>query len=336
MAVPQIEVSADEPKTVANSIGMQLVEVPAGEFTMGTDDDRDLKAAHPKSIDPDAGDEKPTLRVKISRPMLVGVHEVTVGRFRAFVEATGYRTDAETSGGARTLDMEAKSEVDRFPKRPERNWRDPGFPQTDEHPVTCVSWHDAVAFCQWLSEKEGATYRLPTEAEWEYACRAGTDTYYSCGNSPDDVYHYGNVADAALYAVYPEAVIRQRIAALEPSQGDGHVFTAPVGKFAANGFGLFDVHGNVWEWCDDRYDELRYPQLGKTVGREKGYQKQQRPIVDPQGPPPTDRHQHGDWRVMRGGSWYVSPVNCRSAVRAYAEAHDAYSYIGFRIVREIE
>jgi formylglycine-generating enzyme required for sulfatase activity len=325
---------AAEPETVVNSIGMKLVRVSAGEFVMGTEDARLIRADHPHSIEPEVEDEQPTLRVRISRPLDAGACEVTVGQFRAFVEATGYKTDAETRGGGRALDATARSEVDRFPQRRETDWRNPGFSQTDEHPVACVSWHDAVAFCQWLSKQEAAVYRLPTEAEWEYLCRAGTNTWYFCGNKPDDLYRYANVADAALYALHREIVLRQRVSGLEPPSGDGHAYTSPAGSYPANAFGLCDTHGNLWEWCDDRYDELRYKQLGKTVGREHGWQKQERPLVDPQGPEPTDRHQHGDWRVIRGGSWYVSPISSRSALRGYAEAHDAYSYIGFRAVRE--
>jgi formylglycine-generating enzyme required for sulfatase activity len=249
---------AAEPETVVNSIGMKLVRVSAGEFVMGTEDARLIRADHPHSIEPEVEDEQPTLRVRISRPLDAGACEVTVGQFRAFVEATGYKTDAETRGGGRALDATARSEVDRFPQRRETDWRNPGFSQTDEHPVACVSWHDAVAFCQWLSKQEAAVYRLPTEAEWEYLCRAGTNTWYFCGNKPDDLYRYANVADAALYALHREIVLRQRVSGLEPPSGDGHAYTSPAGSYPANAFGLCDTHGRP---------RARLAEAGAAVGR---------------------------------------------------------------------
>ena len=107
----------------------------------------------------------------MTRPFYMGVHEVTVGQFRAFVKATGYKTEAEKGGGAYRSVKDGKWAID-----PKANWDNPGFEQTDEHPVVCVSWNDAKAFCDWLSEKEGKKYALPTEAQWEYSCRAGTTT----------------------------------------------------------------------------------------------------------------------------------------------------------------
>ena len=131
------------------------------------------------------------------------------------------------------------------------SWRNTGFEQTDEHPVVNVSWNDAVAFCKWLSKKEGKTYRLPTEAEWEYACRAGTTTRYYSGDDPETLAKVGNVADAALKAKFPDWKYTIKAS-------DGYVFTAPVGKFKPNAFGLYDMHGNAWQWCADWYGEEYY------------------------------------------------------------------------------
>ena len=119
-----------------------------------------------------------------------------------------------------------------------------------------VSWNDAVAFCKWLSKKEGKTYRLPTEAEWEYACRAGTTTRYYSGDDPETLAKVGNVADAAFKAKFPdwEYTIKAN---------DGYVFTAPVGKFKPNAFGLYDMHGNAWQWCADWYGEEYYAHVAR-------------------------------------------------------------------------
>ena len=132
----------------------------------------------------DFKNEYPKHKVRITKPFYLGTYHVTRGQFRQFVSAAGYKTDVETSGKPMTgWDREKKNLGMRYPAwesgKPklsdkDYSWRNPGFEQTDEHPVVNVSWNDAVAFCKWLSKKEGKTYRLPTEAEWEYACRAGT------------------------------------------------------------------------------------------------------------------------------------------------------------------
>ena len=138
---------------------MKFVLIPPGEFLMGTPADRFGSAQ-----------EKPQHRVRITRPYYLDTHEVTRGEFSQFVAATGYKTEAERDGG-RAATFNAKGDLH---EDQNAGWKNPGFEQTDVHPVVIVSWNDAAAFCRWLSEKEGATYRLPTEAEWEYACRAGT------------------------------------------------------------------------------------------------------------------------------------------------------------------
>ena len=169
------------------------------------------------------------------------------GQFRRFVEKSGYQTEAEKDGkGSYVWDETKKAwELD-----PSKNWRNPGFPQTDDHPVVCVSHNDAMAFCQWLSQKEGRTYRLPTEAEWEFACRADTTTLYSNGDDPEGLVSIANVADATFKRKFPDfACIKG---------DDGYPYTASVGSFAPNRWGLYDMIGNVWEWCADWYDEKYY------------------------------------------------------------------------------
>ncbi len=255
--------TAQEPKAVSgekqiiNSIGMKLTLIPAGEFKMGSGESAEATAAFftrtygARFLTADSfKNEHPQHRVQITRPFYLGTYHVTRGEFRQFVNDTGYKTDAERR---RTV---AASE-DRF-------WRNVPE-QTDEHPVVNVSWNDAAAFCKWLSRKEGKTYRLPTEAEWEYACRAGTTTRYYSGDDPETLAKVGNVTDAAYRARFP------RFAEQTLTASDGYVFTAPVGQFKPNAFGLYDIHGNAWEWCSDWYGKEYY---GKS------------PVEDPKGPAP--------------------------------------------------
>jgi formylglycine-generating enzyme required for sulfatase activity len=190
----------------------------------------------------------PVHRVTLSRPFYLGQTEVTVGQFRAFVEATGYRTDAETDGvGGSVLDEDWEERI----SKPSLNWRNSGYPkgQSDDEPVVQVSWNDAMAFCRWLSDRERKNYRLPTEAEWEYACRAGTTTRWASGDSPDRL---------EAFAWTPNSRSRT---------------THSVGTKAPNAFGLHDMHGNVWEWCLDYYgpygSAIEADPKGPAVGAER-------------------------------------------------------------------
>jgi formylglycine-generating enzyme required for sulfatase activity len=183
---------------VENSIGMKLAFLPAGEFLMGTsreEIDR-LFALYSPILLPMERElfegEYPSHRVRITKPLYLGIHEITVGQFRFFVEDMGYKTEAEEDGqGGYGWNQPAENFEG---PNPEYSWRSTGFSQTDEHPVVNVTWNDAMTFCEWLSRKEGLTYRLPTEAEWEYACRAGTTTRYYNGNDAETLSRVGNVA----------------------------------------------------------------------------------------------------------------------------------------------
>ena len=161
--------------------------------------------------------------VTITKPFYLGKHEVTVEQFRQFVETTGYATDAEKGTGFQGAFGWNRDTME-FKMNEKYSWRNTGFAQSDAHPVVNVSWNDAMEFCKWLSSKESKTFRLPTEAEWEYACRAGTTTRYCHGNEPDGVEKVGNVADAAFEAKFPElkGVIKA---------SDGHAHTSPAGTF---------------------------------------------------------------------------------------------------------
>jgi formylglycine-generating enzyme required for sulfatase activity len=166
-----------------------------------------------------------------------------------------------------------------------------------------VSWNDAVAFAEWLSREEGRAYRLPTEAEWEYACRAGTTGRYSCGDDPEGLAAVGNTSDGTAREKEPD---RRGISAR-----DGYIYTAPVGRFRPNGLGLYDMHGNVWEWCSDEYSDGFY---------------------DTTPPGDATSPSEAPARGVRGGSWDDEPRFCRSAVSLrFRRNHRSFS-IGFRLV----
>jgi formylglycine-generating enzyme required for sulfatase activity len=278
------------PSLITNSLGMKFTRIKAGEFLMGSPDtDKDAK-----------DDEKPQHRVRITRPFYLGVHEVTRGQFRRFVDDAGYQTDAEKDGKGGWGWNEAANKFEHG-QNPRYTWRETGFEQTDEHPVVNVSWNDAVAFAEWLGKREGKTYRLPTEAEWEYACRAGTTTRYFCGDDAEALAEVGNVADAMAREKHHW---KDTIAAR-----DGFVYTAPVGRYRPNAWGLHDMHGNVLEWCWDWYGKDFY----------KGSR-----VDDPAGP------LDAAYRVIRGGSWYNSPRYCRSANR-WIEPGNRSNDLGFRL-----
>jgi formylglycine-generating enzyme required for sulfatase activity len=289
--LPKVGPPADPklPPSGTNSVGMRLVGIPAGKFWMGSPDD-----------EADRFRTEDLREVEITQPFYMGAHEVTVGQFRKFVEETGYQTAAERDGlgaagwNAQKQEMEVSTRY---------SWKEPGYPQTDDHPVVLVDWKDAKAFCEWLSKKEKRVYRLPTEAEWEYCCRAGTTTRYYSGDDADGVAAYGNVSDQSAKKLFPTWQ------ALGVS--DGHVFPAPVGSYKPNAWGLYDMHGNANEWCEDWYWD---------------YDK--REVRDPKGPPISDR------KVARGGSWVDFPQHCRSAYRNAFEQSSRSLTVGFRVVLE--
>ena len=326
--------SGAEP-AAGNSIGMRFVRVSAGEYVRGFDTanrrDRQFHIAHQYSNRQNFKNETPSHRVILSKSFDIAATEVTVGQFRKFVDATGYRTDAEKNGGALGSFPEERDYVDRFHKAPEITWKSPGFKQSDDHPVVAVSWNDAQKFCEWLSEKENAKYRLPSEAEWEYACRAGQPTWYSWGEDPDAAYEHANVADGALEAAQPKTTRFQRAVRLGADEGDGAVFTAKVASYKPNLWGLHDTHGNAWEWCQDRWSADRYERFFDGVPRQE---RDSVVVRDPLFAEETDQHKYGDWRVMRGGAWTCAPAAVRSSIRTFAEAADAAVYTGFRVVRE--
>jgi len=317
--VALLPATAAEPAAIENVLGMKFVLVPAGEFLMGSaESPQTLAAAYPQ-LDPkrflDLADEGPVHSVRITRPFYLGRHEVTVGQFKTFLQASGQRpeSEADSTGGYGynpAYDPAKSARGDAFEGRdPRYSWRNPGFTQGDDHPVVNVSWNDAMAMAKWLSEKEGKTYRLPTEAEWEYAARAGTRTRYHSGDDPQSLLETANVFDADAARNWSKWQ-NQALAGQ-----DGFAFTAPVGSFAPNAFGLYDMHGNVWEWCADWHGEDYYAHS---------------PSDDPQGPAT------GTVRVRRGGSWHTWPFYARAAYRNWNSPETRYTLVGFRLVREAD
>ncbi|OYW24486.1 MAG: hypothetical protein B7Z55_02045, partial [Planctomycetales bacterium 12-60-4] len=225
------------PVEATNSVGAKMVLIPPGSFQMGSTDEQ-VEAALKMSTElhPNAVNRIQTYEqqheVMISRQFLMGVTEVTVGQFRKFVQATKYITQLEERGftDEKGVPLEA-AVVAGFEGR---KWNAPGYVLTDDMPVTYLYWKDAESYCQWLSQSESVVYRLPTEAEWEYACRAGTTTQFSFG---DDFSSLGEHAWKS-----------------QNSGGQPH----QVGTKLPNSFGLYDMHGNVKEICLDWYKDEFY------------------------------------------------------------------------------
>ncbi|MDM8558256.1 SUMF1/EgtB/PvdO family nonheme iron enzyme [Candidatus Parabeggiatoa sp. HSG14] len=261
------------------SQGPEMVWIPAGTFRMG-----DIQGGGYDS-------EKPVHSVSVNR-FSMGRYEVTVGEFRRFVNATRYKTDAEKGDGCYVYDDGS------WGKQKDANWRNPYFSQKDNQPVVCVSWNDATAYTEWLSQQTGEQYRLPTEAEWEYAARAGTETKY----------WWGNIASHE-YANYGKDKCCDGLA----KGKDRWKYTSPVGSFQPNPFGLYDTVGNVWEWTCSEYEN-----------RYKGKEKQCL----------SKNRANNEYRLsFRGGAWYYLARRLRSAYRVRGEPAFRGGGLGFRVAR---
>ena len=237
--------------------------------------------------------EQPQHSVSIAYPLAMSSHEVTVRDFQEFIADTSREMQ-----GCDTYDGEWRH-------RGDASWKEPGFAQGATHPVTCVSWNDAVAYAGWLSAKSGHTYRLPSASEWEYAARAGGASA-PWGGADGDACGDANVADRTAAARFPG------FKAFACS--DGYVNTAPVGSFKANAFGINDMLGNVAEWTQDCWtaDYAGAPADGSA--RQSG-----------------DCAEH----ELRGGSWFSAPSNVTASYRSHFGADYRTSSVGFRLVREI-
>jgi formylglycine-generating enzyme required for sulfatase activity len=257
-----------------------MVILSAGQMVMGSPADE---------IGRD-DDESPQWRVAVAA-FAIAETEVTRAQWQTFERASGHRA---TSGCLSRRD-------DGYTNEAHLGWRYPGFTQTDEHPVVCVNWDDAQAYSHWLSSKTGHRYRLPTEREWEYAARAGTQTPYPWTEGVEQLCAYANLADEALRRHQPRLPAQ--------SCNDSHPHTAPVGSFTPNAWGLYDMHGNVMEWVQDCWS----PRLNSDAVYKA---------------PLNCRS-----RVTRGGGWDLTGRYLRSAYRGKAPQANQGTATGFRLLR---
>ena len=261
----------------------ELVVVPAGWFVMGS-----------PTSENGFNEERPQHRVEIAEPFAVSVHEVTKGEFARFVRATGHPMGNSCWTWYRSVEDWVKGSD---------TWQDPGFAQTDRHPVVCVNWDDARAYTRWLSQETGERYRLLSESEWEYAARGGAHAARFWGESESDQCRHANGADLTTPFDWRVSCI------------DGHSRTSPAGSYTKNEFGLYDVLGNVSEWTQDCWNKSYEGAPGNGQAWEGGNCR---------------------WRVARGGSWYSRPGNLRSAYRGggYGPQFRS-SNVGFRVTRTL-
>jgi formylglycine-generating enzyme required for sulfatase activity len=294
------QVRAQSPKTITNSIGMKLVLIPKGTFQMGS------------PIEEAGADDEAQHQVTISKDYFLGMTEVTQGQYEKVMGTN----------------------PSYFQKRVIRK------SDSSMYPVEQVSWEDAVEFCKKLSDlpeekAAGRVYRLPTEAEWEYACRAGSKTVYSFGDNGRDLGNYAwfanNCGSKELDSTALLAKMKANGQEYLDTLSSAGCATHPVGEKKANAWGLYDMHGNVWEWCSDWYGE--YPKrldaltelidgLGTNPPR---FVRRKGAVSDPVGP------REGSGRVGRGGGWSGKAANIRSASRYYADPSLRDFLLGFRV-----
>jgi formylglycine-generating enzyme required for sulfatase activity len=260
---------------LARGVAIECIYVKPGTFMMGGDDDADVSWL---------GVEKPKHEVSITKGYYLGTTEVTRGQFAAFVEASGHVTEAERNGWSTGRRPDGT-----FGELPGASWRNPTvYTQDDDHPVSLVSWDDASAFCAWASVKTGQHVRLPTEAEWECACRAGTTTHFITGDTD---------AGLGAYCWF---------------SGNASWQTHPVGTKQPNAWGFYDMHGNVFEWVEDWYDEHYYANG---------------PAKDPLARVPRN----GSRKICRGGGWHGGSRCCGSPVRRLEGRMYDEPDLGFRV-----
>jgi formylglycine-generating enzyme required for sulfatase activity len=306
-------IEAQEPKTITNSIGMKLVLIPKGTFTMGA----------PSSEEGSENNERQH-EVKLTQDYYLGEFEVTQAQYEkvmgenpSFFQRNKVKVAEQHPPAIVLTPIDFPSDL--FGERHPSTGRVVKDVDRSNHPVEQVSWEDAVEFCRRLSalpeEKQaGRVYRLPTEAQWEYACRAGSKTAYSFGENSTSLGDYAwfdenraGEAPSVDEMVYNAILLKlsgERRSFGERSSRETH----PVGQKKPNAWGLYDMHGNVWEWCSDWYGA--YPSGSST---------------DPTGP------QSGSFRVYRGGSWHYNAAGCRSAFRGRGYPSYRDDYRGFRV-----
>ena len=266
----------------------RMIVIPKGTYVMGSPPDEAARFQ----------DEGPRSKVTIPLPLAVGIYEVTRGEYETFVRASGHRV----APGCRIWDHTQKL----WDNRTAYTYRTVGLEQADDHPVVCVDWTDAKAFAAWLRKETGKTYRLLTEAEWEYAARAGTATAFTWG--PTASTDLANYDGTSTYG--PNG-----------RRGPWRRKTTSVGSFNTNAWGLHDMHGNVWEWVEDCYGREDYKHLPSVVRQAAGV-----------WPGSCEPHE----RAFRGGSWLDDAEYLRAARRVEVRPGGRYSYLGIRVARTID
>jgi formylglycine-generating enzyme required for sulfatase activity len=280
-----------------------LVRIEPGSYERGSTAAEALAEQTPER---DAANERPYHRVTIAYAFAVAKYEVTRADFARFAAATRLPASKDCLGWDR-----ANARWGRYPG--ERDWRSPGFEQADNHPVVCVNWPEAKAYADWMAARTGKPYRLLTDAEWEYVVRAGSTAQRWFGMQRSDICRHANVSD-----LDKAAALRQPAASSQvfPCR-DGFVFTAPVGRFAPNPWGVHDLFGNAWEWTEDcfarsyegapRDGSARQPAAGAACAE----------------------------RVMRGGAWHADPFYLRAAKHDFAPPLLRSARMGLRLARKL-
>jgi formylglycine-generating enzyme required for sulfatase activity len=275
----------------------EMVVVPAGEFLMGSSP---MEIASVKPEFSLADWESPQHKVTIAKPFAVGKFEVTIDQFESFVKDTAFAISGQCNFWTGEFKMQPGS------------FRSPGFDVTGRHPAVCLSYDDVKSYVAWLSSRTDKSYRLLTEAEWEYAARGVTTATpqprYYFGNSEEDICSYANGADLTFKAKFSAS-----LGTVAPCK-DGYVFTAPVGSFKANAFGLHDMLGNVMEWVEG-CGQLNYAGAPSDGSAEVSADCKT--------------------RINRGGTWHLGSVVQRSAIRALSSASNRGNILGFRVARTL-
>lgn len=285
----------------------ELIKIPAGEFLMGAEIDEPRRLALPEFW---ATREQPKHRVVIQRAFALGKFELSRAEFALFVEDTGY---SPAPGCWHFVGTEWLFDES-------RSWRDAKIGESDAHPVTCINWHDASAYLAWLGEKTGKHYRLASEAEWEYAARAGTTTAYWFGDDPERICEFVNLGDLSTQNkfLWHKTQIKYEQMGNWRSQpcNDGYPTLAPIAMTVANPFGLHGMLGNANEWVADCWNDdhraARGDQNARLMGIDCGL------------------------RVMRGQGWTAVAASARAAFRLKMNATDRRFTFGFRVARDLQ
>jgi len=274
------------------------VAIPAGEFMMGTADDK--RVLNPRSGKLNTN-ESPQHRVAFSRPFAISKYEITLGQFKQFVLDSGY----EPAGGCIQMNMQSM----KLNEDSNTIWRNPGFVQADDEPVVCVSYQHASAYADWLSRKTGARYHVPTEAQWEYVTRAGSQARFFWSDDPNDACDFANVKTPAEQSTRNTGMTADDKVTCD----DGFNGIAAVGHYRPNAFGVHDMLGNVWEWVIDcnHHDYAGAPVDGSAW------------LDDPQC----------RFRIIRGGSYSNPVTRSGSAIRAGRPQNGMAPNLGFRVAR---